>query len=1445
MQSFFLFLMRRPLTVLALGLALSLLGWSVAENLEREVFPEVQVPRVTIQAECPGLSPEDVERRVTMPVEAAMASTPSVRCVRSSSGPGLAFVWVDFDWNADPNAARFAVFERLARVRGELPAEVECEISPSVSVSGEIALIALTAATTNGADMMTLRESAEFDLRRRLLAIPGIGEVTVMGGMLPEWRIEYEPQQLAAAGVGLDTLSDAVAATRTERPAGYLADAHGLEIPLVQHARADDRAALEQCALATADGAVLSLGEVANVRQAGAPRRGSASYDGVEAVVISVQKTPGGDTMALQRAIDDELDRFAATPAARGIAIHRDSYRPADFIAASVSGAGSVLRNAALVVIAVLIVVLARPRAIATVLAVAAMAALCALGVFPLFGLTLNVMTLGGLAVAAGDIVDAAIIFTEAIWRRLDENEGRLDRSTAIAAAAKSVLPGVLFSTLTIALVFTPVLLLTGLESRFFGPFAGAYLIIFTASFFAAAIFVPVLAKLVWRARRQHGERTPSRPPLLRLMLALYRPALAFAVRHPLPTLALAAGAGALAVKLAAGFGASFLPAMHEDVYNVIFALKPDTSLAESERTAENAAQRLLKIDGVESVTRRTGRAERDQHAEGVSSSEFVVRLKPDADADQVRSAIRQTLKAVPGAAVAVGYPIAHRIDSVLSGVSSEIAIDIYHETPARLREAVRRLLPLVESTPGAADVRADKEIPVTAWRIDYDPAALAALRMTMADAGGQVATALAGMTLGEVRNGFRRSAVVLRHARAESFTERELAQLELIAPDGSLVPLNAVANVYPEVSEALRLRENGRRKATIACNVGPGSNPGDLVATLRERLERPAAELGCSIAFGGSHAARTAAGRRLAVLGAALCVIVALLLRAALGEWRAAAIAFANVPFALAGGVFAVALAGGVVSVPSLVGFVTVAGFTLRNGILLVYRYRERLAAGEAPADAIRAGSEERMASILMTTLTTVVGLVPIVVAGGRTGGEVLAPIGIVQFGGILGATALSLVVIPALAALAFRPPRPCTAAVALALAALAPLAGCRSIAPKAPVDWQRAAEEWQNAVREVKLAGCRDAERLVLCGNPELLRRRLAAAGDEKAEEFAGLWDDPEFSADLLRIVQGGANPWLGGMGLSAALPLSGSRALAARAAHLYSRAERAAIVAAEREAELAAARAWHRLAAARDRLDAIEEFFADRRIRRERSAVETLLAAGEIDPAAAMSVRRRCHQLEHERMTAEAAVDEAAAELRALAGLHPDCRIDFDRRACTHHTSNLPEFTAAECASHPRVRAELARLEAEEAALAAEIRRQYPDLRLGPAYSREEGDDRIGLALALDLPLWNRNRRNIAKAESTRDVQYAAAIDAWREIVRGAARAAVRRQRVLNHPAPPPRLTATADSLNDAGELSSVDFLAERAEALDERLSEITWHHDALDADAECRYYQPERN
>ncbi len=1025
------FCLKNRITVVLITMVLAAVSAYLVATLPVDVFPELEQPRVTIQTEAGGLSAEEVEQYVSIPLESAMQGTPGVRSVASSSGTGLSFVWVDFDWGTDIYLARQIVSERLATVRENLPEQVETEMAPIVSVTGEIMVLALQGDKT--ADPLEVRRVAEFELRNRLLAIPGVGQVTVLGGRLPEYQVAYDPEKMRQAGVTFGQLKETVEAAQSSIPAGYLEDVAGVELPVQQNTRAFTPEHLRRAIVAEhpTEG-VVRLEDVADVKIDGAPRRGNAGYAGAEAVVLSVQKVPGANTLELTYAVDAAVKEFSASRLPANMKLYADGYRQADFIELSLENGRETLIIAAIVVVLVIVLTLLNFRTAMITLISMPLSVVFGMALFPMFGLGVNIMTLGGLAVAVGDVVDNAIIFVEIAWRSLSRNaakpkEKQKSRYRVLMDAKNEIVSSISYSSVIILLVFAPLLFLSGIEGQFYRPLGISYMLALAASLLVAITLIPTLCILWFKAGKVKSDDGDS--ATARFIKRLYLPVLNVCLRWPKSIFGVLLALTGASLWLGSTYGTSFLPPFNEDCYTLFVNAVPGTSLEETERISRQVMKQIQKIDGVKTVTQRTGRAENDEHAEPVSASELVVRVDLSKDQRRMREQFKEAMRGIPGVSGMIGFPIAHRISSALSNSNSEIAINIYGDDLPQIRNAAKKAAEILSGMPEVADARANREVMVDTIHVDYNREVLAAYGLTMADVADQVSAALNGMQVGEIIRNLDHWDVVLRLDADLRRSMDDVRNLQIVAPGGKKVPLGEVAHVYRAETTNLILRDNSRRKAMISCNPSPDSNLGDLAKACREQLDPAMNALGCSVEYAGTIKSREEAGRRLYVMGGIVCVLIVLLLSSSLGSVRRAMVTLINIPLCLVGGIIAVFLAapetvssvlsGGyihpILSVSSIVGFVTVVGFAIRSGLILLNRYRALEMGGMSAEDAIRAGSTERVIPIMMTSLTTILGLLPLIWAKDQPGGELLAPLAIVQFGGLVSATILNLLVMPA----------------------------------------------------------------------------------------------------------------------------------------------------------------------------------------------------------------------------------------------------------------------------------------------------------------------------------------------------------------------------------------------------------------------------------------------
>jgi CzcA family heavy metal efflux pump len=1002
-----------------------------------DVFPELNAPTITIMAESGGLAADEVEQYVTFPIETAVNGMTGVRRVRSASAIGLGIVWVDLDWGANLYDGRQLVAERLVAARENLPDDVEPFITPISSIAGEIMLIALS--SENGdVSPLQLRSYAEFELRNKILAIPGIAQAVAIGGDLPEYQVNVTQDRLRLYDLTISDVVEAAGGAHSTASGGYLVDVDSFEIPIRQQSRVTGPEDIANTIIKYHDGTPVTIGQVADVRLGAALKRGTASEGGVPAVILSIQKSPGTNTLALTDQLDALFDQIEPSLPA-GVVMNRDVMRQSHFIDRAVSNVSKVLVEAIVIVLVVLVLFLMNLRTTLITLTAIPISLAVGLLLMDAMDLGLNVMTLGGLTVAIGVLVDDAIIDVENVFRRLKQNRAaeearRRPFVEVIFDASNEIRPAMVFATVIIVMVFLPLLFLQGLEGRFFQPLALTYMISILASLAVALTVVPAMCKFLLRGRLggKHEDRDGF---LVRLIKRFYEPALRTAIRLRVWVLGVAGVATAAALLLASTFGTSFLPSFNEGTFTVFLFAPPGTSIVESNRLATEVEEQLVTIEGVRSVSRRTGRAERDEHAEPVSTSEIEVTVAAGHDRTDVSDAIDRVLASIPGITTMVGQPIEHRLSHILSGTPAAIAINIFGEDLSELRRVAKAIEGELSQIDGARDVNANREVMITTLPIRYRHAELAAVGLSPADAAEQVREAMYGEVVDSVNQGVRQYDLVVRLAPEERESVEQVRDLLLRGRGGATVRLRDVADIGPERSSNLITRENAQRKAVVSLNVAEGSNLGDLVEDVRQRVDPIVHDAGMTVSYGGQFEAQQSAAKTILVAGIAVALVMLMLLQISTGSLRAAVLVMLNMPLALIGGIAAIYLTEGgaiantlalvgmggpyvppVISIASMVGFITLFGIAVRNGILLINHYNHLMQEESVPlGEAIVQGSMERLVPILMTAISAALGLLPLALAAGEPGSELLAPLAIVTLGGLLTSTFLNLIVVPA----------------------------------------------------------------------------------------------------------------------------------------------------------------------------------------------------------------------------------------------------------------------------------------------------------------------------------------------------------------------------------------------------------------------------------------------
>ena len=1002
------FSLRSRLVVLAVAAALVVWGLLSLAHTRVDVFPDLNKPTVTLMTEAGGLAPEEVEQLVTFPLETALNGMPGVTRVRSVSGVGLSVVYVEFDWGTDIFRNRQQVAERLGLVREQMPAGVAPQMGPISSIMGEIMLIALPLA--EGANPMAVREYADWVLRPRLLTVPGVAQVIPIGGEVKQYRVEPDPARMRALEISLHDLDTALREFGGLASGGFL-ESQGREWLIRGLGRTVRIEDLENLALGTRNGQAVLLRQVARVGFAPGLKRGDAGYKGRPAVIVSVQKQPGTDTVALSARIDEAIAGLAASLPA-GVSAPQVLFRQADFIDHSVSNVQEALRDGAVLVAVILFLFLLNVRTTLISLTAIPVSLLVSVLVFRYFGLSINTMTLGGLAIAIGELVDDAVVDVENVFRRLRENRQAGSPRGAIeviASASREVRSGVVYATLIVVLVFVPLFALPGIEGRLFSPLGVAYIVSILASLAVALTLTPVLCYyLLPRLKRlDHGDSA-----LVAVLKRWQAAALAWSFPRSGSVLMVAVALVVAAAASVPWFARTFLPPFNEGTLTISVLLNPGTSLSESNRIGALAERLMLQVPEVTKVGRRTGRAELDEHAEGVHSSEIDVDLAASArPRAQIITDLRTRLASLP-ASVSVGQPISHRLDHLLSGVRAQIALRIFGDDLDVLRARAEELRTRLSKIPGIADLSIEKQVRIPQVKVSLDHAAIARYGATPGDVLRHVEMLVGGDKVAQVLDGSRRFDLVVRlpdSARAAG----QLGDLLLETPAGR-VPLKLLARVDEADGPNQIGRDNGKRRIVIAANAAGKID--EVVAAIRAELAATPLPAGYYTTLEGQFQAQEEAARLIAGLALVSLTMIFLVLYNRYRSALLAAVIMANVPLALVGAVVALWLSGQPLSVAALVGFVTLTGISARNGILKISHYINLCAfEGERFGEAmIVRGSQERLTPVLMTALVAAFALIPLLVSADAPGKEILHPVAVVIFGGLISSTLLDSLITP-----------------------------------------------------------------------------------------------------------------------------------------------------------------------------------------------------------------------------------------------------------------------------------------------------------------------------------------------------------------------------------------------------------------------------------------------
>jgi len=1012
------FSIRNRMLVLALTAALVVYGLHVLTQLPVDVFPDLNRPTVTIFTEAPGLAPDEVESLVTLPLETAVNGASRVERVRSMSGIGLSLIFVEFDWTTDIYLARQIVSERIQGASQGMPEGIKPFLGPISSIMGQIMAVGLTSENPK-IGPLELRGLAEWDIKRRLLAIPGVSQITIQGGDSKEYQVLVDPHKLVAFGLSLYDVEAAIGESNVNSSGGFLIEPY--EEKLIRNiARVESLEDVGNTLLkASRQGANILLRDVAEIREGGPlVKRGDAGINGQPGVIMAIAKQPNADTVKLTRAIEQELARLLVS-LPDGVRIHEDIFKQSNFVERAIHNVIEALRDGSIMVSIVLLLFLLNFRTTFITLTAIPLSLLITFIVFKLFGMGINTMTLGGLAVAIGELVDDAIVDVENVFRRLREN--RLAGSPkhparVVLAACREVRNSIVFATIIVVLVFIPLFALGGIEGRIFAPLGLAYIISITASLFVAVTVTPVLCTYLLPNLKRTAHVKEGL--LIRFFKTIVARVLRIGFRIPYAIFAVLFILFVVTASLTPFLGREFLPEFNEGSATVFVISPPGTSLDESNRIGQIAERLLREVPEVKTIGRRTGRAEGDEHVQEVNASEIEFELTPsERSREDILADIRDRLTEIPGVFTGVGQPISHRIDHLLSGVQAQIAIKLFGDDLSILREKANEIQDIVATVPGLIDVQTERMTLISQVhvRVNREQAALHGLRP------GEVARyaelALRGATVTQVLEGQRSYDVVLRLTDSARRDLESIRRIPIDTIGGRIVPLGLVALVEEAKGPNMINRENGQRRIYISANV-TGRDLVSAVEDARTRIQE-SVDLppGYFVTYGGQFESQTNASRLILLLSAISFAAMFLVLFLQFQSVSFALQVMMNIPLSFIGAVAGVALlSGGTFSIASLVGFIALTGIAARNGIMMISHYLHLMRhEGEHFNQAmIIRGTQERIIPVLMTALTASFALIPLLLGAGQPGREILHPVAVVIFCGLFTSTLLDLTVRP-----------------------------------------------------------------------------------------------------------------------------------------------------------------------------------------------------------------------------------------------------------------------------------------------------------------------------------------------------------------------------------------------------------------------------------------------
>lgn len=1002
--------------VLAGAAFILIFGIFTVRDLPIDVFPDLNRPTVTILTEAHGMAPEEVETLVTLPLESHLNGIPGVDRVRSQTGIGLSVVYVEFDWGTDIYRNRQLVAEKISLAREKLPKDAVPIMGPITSIMGQIQMIALSAETGSSVSPIELRTIAEWTLRPRLLTISGVSQVISIGGGLKQYQILVSAEKLNSFQLSIHQMDEELRQISQNTTGGFL-DKDNQEYLVRNIGVVNSIEDIENTVVGMHFGRPVLLKEVAQVVEGPRVKRGDGSFNGKPAVIISIQKQPDGDTVKITRAVNQAIQELK-TSLPPGVLVNPDVFKQSDFIESSIQGIQNKLKLGTVLVFVILFLFLANLRMSVITLTAIPLSFLVTAVVFRIFDLSVNTMTLGGLAIAIGELVDDSIVDVENVFRRLRENAKLAQPKHALKViyeASSEVRNSIVLATVIIALVFIPLLNLGGLEGRLFTPLAFSYLTALVASLFISLTVTPVLCSYLFKKESLVAHEDTR---LVAWLKNLDRKILDWALPRPKQVVGIAVGLFVVATSLFFLMGRDFLPKFNEGTAMISVAAPASVSLAESNRIGREAEEIILKTPEVKSVARRTGRAELDEHAEGVNMSEIDVDFKEDGRSREVvLNEIRAGLEKIPNVLINLGQPISHRIDHMMSGVPSQIAIKIFGNDLDILREKAYEVHTAIKDISGLVDVKVEQQTPVPQAKIHILREKAARFGLSAGEVTHLLEAAFNGDVVAQIVEDQKIFDVFFKFDDASRSTLEAMSKTILkVMPDGSRVRVDQVADIYETQGPNQIIREGGQRRIVISANTNV-KNLAGIVEKIKEKVSSGVQlPSGYYVVYGGQFESQQSASRKIFIFGLVSLIAIALIL---LMHFRAKWIVgqiMLTIPFAFVGGVFLLFLTDRTLSVASLVGFVTLCGVASRNGIMMISHYLHLMKhEGEAfTREMVIRGSQERLVPVLMTALTASLALLPLVFAFGQPGSEILHPVAVVVVGGLLSSTLLDIFVTP-----------------------------------------------------------------------------------------------------------------------------------------------------------------------------------------------------------------------------------------------------------------------------------------------------------------------------------------------------------------------------------------------------------------------------------------------